>query len=308
MGLAMLMRFFLFCTALLMVSPCFAQEPAQPQPQPLPQEQVQLPVQQLVAPPQTVAVAPHTATYKMTLGKAKAGSGVSNVTGTMIFDWQDVCDGWAIQQNMQLSFLYTEGEESSVSSPAVTWESKDGKAFNFHVKRLVGEQEDEAFKGRAKRDEKGAGLAHYTTPLEKRDIEFTSDVVFPSAHTLMIMQKAAAGEKMFTQRVFDGADAEGLVDISAFIGPRLDALDDTALAPEVRGNALLTQQAWPIRLAFYKPQGAGSEPDYEMDFVLQSNGIARSITIDYGDFTITGTLVKLESQPALSCAEGQKIP
>ncbi len=247
------------------------------------------------------SVVPHKALYKMKLGHAGASSGVAAIDGLMVFDWQDTCDGWAVQQTMQLHFSYSEGGDSSIVSPAATWESKDGRSFQFQVRRIVDGLEDEAFRGRVKLDEKKRGVAHYSVPLAKKDIEVGEAVVFPVAHTMMLLQKAEAGEKMFSQRVFDGADAEGIVDISAFIGQRLDHMDEAALVPEVRGHPLLTPMAWPMRLAFYKPDRAESEPDYEMALLMQPNGIARSITIDYGDFTIVGTLAKLESYPAYAC-------
>ncbi len=240
----------------------------------------------------------------MKLGRASAGSGVADMDGMMLFDWQDTCDGWAVQQTMQLHFSYSEGEPSAIVSPAATWESKDGRSFQFQVRRFVDGAEDEAFRGRVKLDEKRKGVAHYSVPLDKKDSVMGEGVVFPAAHTMMLLQKAAAGEKMFSQRVFDGADAEGVVDISAFIGPRVDRVDEAALVPALRGNPLLTPVAWPVRLAFYKPDRADSEPDYEMALLMQPNGIARSITIDYGDFTIVGTLAKLDSYPAYACPEG----
>lgn len=250
------------------------------------------------------SVTPHKALYKVTLGRASAGSGVAGMDGLLLFDWQDTCDGWAVQQTMQLHVSYSEGDPSEIVSPAATWEAKDGRSFQFQVRRLVDGAEDEAFRGRVQLDEKRKGVAHYSVPLAKKDIALGEDVVFPAAHTMMLLQKAATGEKMFSQRVFDGADAEGIVDISAFIGPRVDRVDELTLVPALRGNPLLTPVAWPVRLAFYKPERADSEPDYEMTLFMQPNGIVRSITIDYGDFAIVGALEKLDPYPAYACPEG----
>ncbi|MFA6280171.1 MAG: DUF1849 family protein [Bdellovibrionales bacterium] len=289
----MMTRFlFLIAFWLSLAVPCVAQEKAG--------AGAVAPLASVVAP----SVVPHKALYKMRLGKTKASNGVAAIDGMMAFDWQDTCDGWAVQQTMQLHISYAEGEASDIVSPAATWESKDGRSFEFQVKRLVGGEEDEAFRGRVKLDEKRKGVAHYSVPMDKKDIAINGDVVFPAAHTLMILQKAQAGEKMFSQRVFDGADVEGIVDISAFIGPRLERRDEATIVAELKGNPLLTEQAWPMRLAFYKPDRPDSEPDYEMAMLMQPNGIARSISIDYADFTIEGSLVKLESYPAYTCPSG----
>jgi hypothetical protein len=42
-------------------------------------------------------------------------------------------------------------------------------------------------------------------------------------------------------------------------------------------------------------------PDYEMDLVMQENGIARSMRIDYGEFSVKGELVKLDTETSTSC-------
>lgn len=240
----------------------------------------------------------------MTLGKVKNGAPVVSADGTMLFDWADSCDGWAVQQHMKLHFAYNEGDESSVNSTVVTWESKDGKKYNFNIRRLMNGEEEESFRGRATMEEKG-GVAHYTVPKEKKEIELSADAVFPSTHTEMILRKALAGEKLFTKPVYDGSDEEGLAVVSVFIGAKIDKIPDNELTPDLRKNPLLDRAAWPVRMAFYKPDAKNGEPDYEMDLVLQSNGVARSMTIDYGDFAVNGVLASVESAPESSCA-GQR--
>ncbi len=247
-------------------------------------------------------IAPHRAIYRMSLSKVKNGSAILGVSGTMLFDWSDACDGWAIQQHMKLRFSYAEGDEGEVDSAVVTWESKDGKKYHFNVRRLVGGQEDEVFRGRAIRDDKGEGEARYAVPKEKKPVKLSPDMLFPSAHTEMILQKAAAGEKLFTRPVFDGSDEAGYALVSAFIGARADKPKDEEISPELRGNPLLEGPAWPVRLAFYIPDDQTGEPDYEMDLMLQANGVARSMNIDYGDFSVSGVLASVESVPGVSCS------
>src|ERR1700731_3630639 len=84
------------------------------------------------AKPAEVAIAPHRAIYDMTLTSAKNGSNIADVSGRMIFEWADVCDGWAVQQHLRLRFNYAEGDVSKIASNEVTWESKDGKRYNFN--------------------------------------------------------------------------------------------------------------------------------------------------------------------------------
>ncbi len=247
-----------------------------------------------------IKIAPHRAIYKMSLGKVKGGSAVTSATGTMTFDWADMCDGWAIQQHMKIHFFYAEGDEGAVDSDVVTWESKDGRNYHFNVRRLFDGQEDDVFRGRAALDET-EGKVVYAVPKDKESVRLSSDVLFPSAHTKMILEKAMAGEKLFTRPVFDGSDEAGYAYVSAFIGKKTAAAQNGEKLSELKDHALLDQSAWPIRLAFYRPDDQSGKPDYEMDLVLQANGVARAMTIDYGDFSVVGVLASLEPATDVSC-------
>ncbi|MDD3181735.1 MAG: DUF1849 family protein [Alphaproteobacteria bacterium] len=252
-----------------------------------------------------LSLAPHRAIYTVTLASAKQGVGIHDVSGQMFFDLTDACDGWAVQQHMQLRFAFPEGDMSEVASDIVTWESKDSSKFNFNVRRVSNGKEDENFKGRATLGEQG-GEAQYTVPADKPVIAISSGTLFPMAHTSLIIEKAKAGEKLFSKRVFDGSDAAGAAIVSAFIGPALETKADGDLAEGLRNNPLLIgHKAWPTRLAFYpvtEKRAESGEPDYEMDMVMQDNGIARMMTIDYGDFSVAGVLVKVEQGESFPCS------
>jgi hypothetical protein len=247
----------------------------------------------------TVTIAPHRAIYTMTLKGVKNGGSITGTSGRMLFEWGDSCDGWPVQQHLQMHFTYAEGDEGDVNSSVISWESKDGTKYNFNVRRTTNGKEKENFRGRATLSESG-GAAKYAIPKDKKDIALSEGTIFPSTHTIMILDKAMAGEKLFTRRVFDGSDEDGMADVSTFIGPKIEALPPE-IKPDVRANPLLAAPAWPVRLAFFKPDTETGEPDYEMDLTLQANGIVRSMLIDYGDFSVLGTLSSLEDLKAASC-------
>ena len=251
------------------------------------------------ASPAVIAIKPHRAIYTMTMGSAKNGSNITGVTGRMLFEWADDCDGWAVQQHLQLHFNYAEGDESDISSTVISWESKDGKRYNFNVRRMTNDKETENFRGRASVGERG-GSGKYAIPKDKKEVSLIAGTLFPSAHTKLILEKAMAGEKLFTRRVFDGSDEDGQADVSAFIGERRENPQAAEANASLRDNPLLAQPAWPVRLAFFKPDTETGESDYEMDLVLLANGVARSMLIDYGEFAVSGTLSSLEALPASS--------
>ncbi len=70
---------------------------------------------------------------------------------------------------------------------------------------------------------------------------------------------------------------------------------------KMKNNPLLSPPSWPVRMAFFKIDTETGEPDYEMNLNLLANGVARTMQIDYGDFSVTGTLSDIEPIPAPGC-------
>ena len=58
---------------------------------------------------------------------------------------------------------------------------------------------------------------------------------------------------------------------------------------------------WPIQVAYFKPTAKTSEPEYEIKFSMQSNGVVRNYVIDYGDFSIAADLTSIEDIEAPVC-------
>lgn len=243
-----------------------------------------------------ITIVPHRAIYDMALTSVKNGSNIIGVSGKMLFEWGDVCNGWAVQQHLRLHFTYSEGDESDVTSTELTWESKNGKQYTFNIRRMSDGKETERYVGKASLNDKG-GTVTYTVPAKKEE-SLPIGTLFPSAHTKLILEKALSGEKIFSRRVFDGSDDEGSDDVSVFINPSEAHWQETDLNAKLKSNPLLVQPAWPVRMAFFKVDTETGEPDYEMNINLLANGVAQKMMIDYGDFSVTGTLTDIEPLPA----------
>ena len=59
---------------------------------------------------------------------------------------------------------------------------------------------------------------------------------------------------------------------------------------------------WPVTIAYYNDKtGTDALPIYRMSFKLYENGITRDLTMDYGDFVLTGKLTKLDILKPETC-------
>lgn len=240
-------------------------------------------------------IAPHRAIYRMSLLSARNSSKVTGVRGSMMFEWADACDGWTTEQRFQLRFLYAEGDETNMTTNYTTWEAKNGLRYRFNVRKLINGELDEDLRGEATlKPGNGGGEARFSKP-EEAEMKLPSGTMFPTAHTLAILEHARDQKPFFSRTIFDGADAEGATDVSAVIGKAVPARKE-ADAPLLRN-----QTGWPVRMAFFPLASDAATPEYEMSIRLLRNGVVDSMQIDYGDFAVDAVLEKLEPLPKSGC-------
>lgn len=243
----------------------------------------------------SIDLAPHRATYKLSLDHARLQSGVSDVKGKMSFAWNDACDGWTVDQRFQVKFIYTEGEEMELVTNYATWEAKDGRSYRFAVRKLVNGDLDEELTGGATLDGAKGGVARYEKP-EAQEIKLAPGTMFPSAHTLRILRQVGTGDNLFSVPVFDGAEAAGASPVNTIMGKLREPP-----SIKVKDGELLTPKAWQVNLAFFPKSPDEPLPDYETNMELQENGVVRSMLVDYGDFRVKMELESLEKAPKPPC-------
>lgn len=237
-------------------------------------------------------ISPHKALYSLSLKGMPGGNDVVAVGGQMSFEWRDTCDGWAINQRNLMILESAEGLRRSVDSTMTTWEAKDGAAFRFIVNKDYGAGGSEVLEGRAERAPTGKATASFTEPADV-EVELPSDVMFPSQHTIALLDKMVAGEKFFSASLFDGSEFEPAGFVSAAIG--------TKTFPEGEQQDLISGPYWPVRLAFYGPENKTESPDYELTVDLHANGVARRLEIHFQEFTVDVALQRLERFAPAGC-------
>jgi hypothetical protein len=232
----------------------------------------------------------------MTLGKTSGDAGVTGASGTMAYQWGEVCDGWTVEQNYRLKMGYSESPDVSLTSNFVTWESRDGLRYRFNQKETRNGADDDELRGAAKLDGPGkGGNADFEKPPGKNFV-LPTGALFPSAHTMLLIDRAKAGENFISKHVFDGATAENAVLVSAVIGAKVEPDAEAA-----KKSPLLNRPGWRIRLAFFPADPKAEKPDYELGMLLLDNGVSRDMVIDYGDYSIRATLDDIEALPKPRC-------
>jgi len=241
-------------------------------------------------------ITPHRALYAMSLGNARSDSGVVDARGTMDYEWGETCDGWTIEQRYRLKMRYAETSDVDIASSFVTWESKDGLRYRFNQKQMRNGEVDQEVRGEAKLDGLGkSGVVEFTKP-EAQILKLEPGVLFPSAHTILLIDSAHAGQNFLSRLVFDGATDENAVQVSAVIGGKLTA--DPAAATR---SPLLERPGWRVRLAFFPVDANAEKPDYELGMRLLDNGVSEDMVIDYGEYSIRAKLDDIEPLAKPSC-------
>lgn len=250
-----------------------------------------------------IAIQPHEALYTLTLQSAKSASGVVGANGAMFYKWGETCDGWTLEQRFHLRISYAEDDATEISSTIVTYESKDGLRYRFNERRMRNGELDAEIRGEANLDGPGkGGIAEFTKP-EAATLTLKPGVLFPTAHTLVLIAAAQAHQQFISRYVFDGSDVENAGQVSAFIGSALPPPGPKAAKP--LNDPILQHTGWPVRLAFFPATDSNAadqaEPDYELSMRLLDNGVTQDMKLDYSDYVIGASLSDIKKLPRPGC-------
>lgn len=255
----------------------------------------------VAAPAGAVDIQPHRALYSLTLDSTKTASGVAGASGAMYYEWGEACDGWTVDQRFRLRLIYAEEGTVEINSTLLTWESKDGLKYSYNEKRLRNGDVEDDIHGEAHLDGKDkGGVAQFEKP-QATTMPLAPGVLFPTAHTLVLIQHAQAGDQFLARKVFDGASVENAGEITAVIGPQLQP-DAHPVKP--LDSPLLQRPSWRVSLAFFSADSDKSDadtPDYQLTMRLLDNGVSQDMSLDYGDYVLKAKLDDIEPLPKPNC-------
>lgn len=249
---------------------------------------------------QAVELAAHRAFYRLSLETLSNESSMASVEGAISYELKDACDAWIVEQNYALRFQLANGGDIDNVDRFTSWESKDGLEYRFNIVRSTNGRETERVGGHAELESAGGpGMATFEQPSKDR-IALSKGTVFPTEHTVILLEKAASGARFDRHLLFDGSKVEAATPVTTIILGRQEG--DTG---DILKSPLGPQEVWPMQLAFFAAEGAakpGEElPDFEMSMNVQPNGIVTSLVLDFGEFSVKGVLDKIEELPSSGC-------
>ena len=242
-------------------------------------------------------ILPHRAIYDLRLSRTEANSNVTQASGYFEFEWEDACSGWTVLHQTRLKVDYSDGRQLDFGASHKSWESKDGKKYQFFIKRNYNGTTVEEVRGEAEQGDGGArGTARFTVP-EDRELVLPKGAVFPTQHSLELL-KAAQGENLPLWRiVFDGSGDDGFFGISAALVNRLAPGQELGEVASKIDDAA----SWRMQLAFFDVKNQTGEPEQEQGLRIFANGVVDELELDYGDFVVKAHLRELKPFEAPDC-------
>jgi len=250
------------------------------------------------------ALAPHRAVYDLTLAKSRGKRPVEAVHGRILYDFSgNACEGYALQFRQVSEIDSGEGKVALSDLRAATWEEGDAKSFRFNSENKVNEQTVDVVDGNAGRDSSGVSVK--LSKPKPKSFDLDSKIVFPTEHVRRVIEAAEAGKTLLELSVFDGSESgekvfSTLAVIGNVIAPGQKLPDDAAAG----SSALAGLRRWPITISYFEQGSAKTgeqTPAYAIGFELYENGVSRALSLDYGDFVVTGIMSKLEMTDAVAC-------
>lgn len=229
-----------------------------------------------------VQLAPHTASYDLTLASTTDGNTVA-ASGTMNFKVTDACQGWETQQQLHLQVVTRNGQSSDMVSTYATLESKDGRHLRFDMQERDNGSLTQQVRGEASLDDAGNGTARYTLPAASSMI-LPHGTLFPMAHTAAIIRAAQDGARSIDPVLFDGTSADGATDSYVTI------LNWHAAPSQSDQPSLAALGSGRVHVAFFNRKPSTITPDYEIGMRYFANGVSDRMAMNFGSFTLNGVL------------------
>ncbi|MCZ4280356.1 DUF1849 family protein [Kiloniella laminariae] len=237
------------------------------------------------------AFLPHKAVYDLRLHSSEQGQ-VSNMNGFIRYDWSGDCKGWLTKNELEMRVGYADGGVHEFALGFSTWESRDGTVLRFAVHETGADAVQHSVVGKASRQGEGEGLKVELSQPEISQMEVGS-AIFPTEFLSEIISAAREGQSSLFLPVFDGTGDLEVFNVSVAIVP---AEDRGVRAPELSDS-----RSWRVFLAYYEQLEDTPLPIQEQSLLLYENGVVTEILLDFGEFSVSGEMIRFEEIPTPVC-------
>jgi hypothetical protein len=250
-----------------------------------------------------IVLAPHRAVYDLALSKNRGKRAIEAVRGRILYDFAgSACDGYALQFRQVSEIDSGEGKVALSDLRATTFEDDAGKSFSFNSENKVNERVVDGVDGRAERGP--AGVAVKLARPKDKSLDLDAKIAFPTEHMKRIIEAAEAGKTLLEVLVYDGSETgEKVFYTLTVIGREIAANEKKPDDAAAKIAVLAGLRRWPVTISYFDQSTPTGEqtPVYAIGFELYENGISRALSLDYGDFVVSGNMSQLELKDAPAC-------
>lgn len=237
---------------------------------------------------------PHRAIYELAL--AGGSRSIDDARGRIVFEFEgDACEGYATKVR-QVTTISGMGSTRTLDMNTTTFEEGDGSRLRFRSETRADGTRISRVEGEALH-EGDEMLLELRQPAQSSNV-FGQQPAFPVAHIKAILATAQEGAPTLAMPVYDGAD-DGLkiYETLAIVGRELPPLGETPFP------AIAETAHWPVTLSYFEQDETQGEqtPAYVIAFQLHENGVSTDLRLDFGDFSLVGTLTALDVLPMGKC-------
>ena len=238
---------------------------------------------------------PHRAVYDLSLKEASDRSGINNMTGRIVYELKgSECEGYAARYRFSTK-VEIGGKTLVNDQRSTTFESADGKRFDFITQYFLNGQQEQDLRGSASKSD--TGITVELKKPDEREVKL-DPAIFMNQHLEKIIEAARQKETIYTAKVFDGSDnGDELVDTTTIIGKKKANVGSFEGEPEKLGKKFDNSTGWPVSVSYYKVNniaGGGEKlPTYQVSFMLHEDGVSRNLTMQYEDYSMKGVLKEI---------------
>ena len=214
----------------------------------------------------------HEVIYELSIENISSKSRIHNAVGKMNLKVQEVCDGWILNQNTYLDITDKNGMQIRNEFRNSSWESLDFQKFKFLSQTIINGKEVSYFEGESNL-EKSIPSITYFKPFFK-EVTIPTDTIFPMQHYI---KTYFSQNKFETYNVFFGEDEDSINNVSSFTS-----------------DIILNEVSYKkVRSAIFKYNDFSSKPIYEIELIIDKDGIVKKVVFDYLDYIIVGKILKV---------------